>query len=73
LLPKWIVVQAEGDGLKKGVLGRECRFVLCVKDHLGEPRLAGHSDVIRVMVQAPDSQKVYFLINLTRFPLFNIP
>ena len=51
-------MQADGEGLKKGVLGRECRFVVYVKDHLGEPRhLAPHDD-LRVVVQAPDNQKV---------------
>ena len=49
--------QAEGDGLKKGVLGRECRFTIYVNDHLGEPRLTGQ-DELHVFIQAPDNQKV---------------
>jgi hypothetical protein len=56
--PKRSFVQAEGEGLKKGVLGRECRFMIYVKDHLGEPHHLVPSDDLRVVVQAPDNQKV---------------
>jgi len=49
--------KAEGDGLKKGVLGRTCRFIVHINDHLGEPCLSKREQ-LSVMIQSPDKHKV---------------
>jgi len=54
--------KAEGDGLKKGVLGRVCRFVVFVNDHLGEPSLSA-MEPLNVHVEAPDKNKVWMKID----------
>ncbi|TRY62179.1 hypothetical protein TCAL_11516 [Tigriopus californicus] len=48
---------AEGDGLKKAILGKDVRFQITIKDQLGEPKLSG-SDPVKVVVHAPDGRPV---------------
>jgi len=47
---------AEGDGLYRGVLGREAKFCVLVKDHLGELTMAGEG--LNVGISAPDNRPV---------------
>jgi len=49
--------KAEGDGLKKGVLGRTCRFVVFINDHLGEP-CHSKREKLSVIIQSPDKHSV---------------
>ncbi|XP_023319550.1 E3 ubiquitin-protein ligase TRIM71 isoform X2 [Eurytemora carolleeae] len=53
--------KAEGDGLKKGVLGRTCRFIVFINNHLGEPSLSNR-EKLSVMIQSPDRHKVWVKI-----------
>lgn len=48
---------AEGDGLKKAILGKDARFIVVLKDHLGEQRTSG-SDPVKVSIMAPDARPV---------------
>ena len=48
---------AEGDGLVKGVLGREAKFCVLVKDHMGELCLQ-QSDAPTVAFLSPDGRSV---------------
>ena len=43
--------------MKKGVLGRTCRFIVFVNNHLGEPSLSNR-EKLSVMIQSPDRHKV---------------
>ena len=49
---------AEGDGLCKGVLGRESKFCVLVKDHVGELTLQG--DSLNIIIKSPDSRPVWW-------------
>jgi len=49
---------AEGDGLVKGVLGREAKFCVLVKDHVGELTLQG--DSLNIMIKSPDNRNVWW-------------
>ena len=49
---------AEGDGLVKGVLGREAKFCVLVKDHVGELTLQG--DSLNIMIKSPDNRTVWW-------------
>uniref|UniRef100_A0A0K2UJK6 E3 ubiquitinprotein ligase TRIM71like [Saccoglossus kowalevskii] n=1 Tax=Lepeophtheirus salmonis TaxID=72036 RepID=A0A0K2UJK6_LEPSM len=49
--------RAEGDGLYRGILGKEARFIVIVKDHLNEKRATG-GDPIKVTILAPDTRPV---------------
>ena len=49
---------AEGDGLHKGVLGREAKFCILTKDHVGE--LTNQADNLQVFIKSPDNRPVYF-------------
>jgi len=49
--------QAEGDGLHRGVLGREAKFVVWVKDHLGDLNRLGE-ECLHVSIGAPDQRTV---------------
>jgi len=53
--------KAEGDGLLKGVLGRYCRFVVYVHDHLGDPCVTNREN-LAVMIQAPDNHSVWMKV-----------
>jgi tripartite motif-containing protein 71 len=48
---------AEGDGLKKGILGKDSRFIVVVKDHLNEQRSVG-GEPLNVNVLGPDGRPV---------------
>jgi tripartite motif-containing protein 71 len=48
---------ADGDGLRKAILGKEAKFIVVVKDQLGEQRVAGGDD-LRVSVVGPDGRIV---------------
>jgi len=47
---------AEGDGLTKGVLGREAKFNVLVKDHVGELTMLG--DGVNCAILSPDGRPV---------------
>ena len=47
--------RAEGDGLKKAILGKDARFFILVKDQLQEQRSQG-GDNIRVTIISPDGR-----------------
>ena len=49
--------QAEGDGLKRAILGKDARFIVVIKDQLQEQRSAG-GDPIRINVAGPDGRIV---------------
>ena len=49
---------AEGDGLHKGVLGREAKFCVMVKDHVGD--LTMQADSLNVVINAPDKRQVWW-------------
>ena len=46
---------AEGDGLNKGILGKDARFIVVVKDQLGEKRPCG-GDPVKVSIVTPDKR-----------------
>jgi len=47
---------ADGDGLYRGVLGREAKFCVLVKDHLGD--MTSQGDGLNVGISAPDNRAV---------------
>jgi len=49
--------QAEGDGLKRAILGKDARFIVVVKDQLQEQRTVG-GDPLRINVAGPDGRIV---------------
>lgn len=49
---------AEGDGLHKGVLGREAKFCVLIKDHVGDLTLQG--DSLNVVIKSPDNRQVWW-------------
>ncbi len=48
---------AEGDGLKRALVGKEARFIIVLKDQLGEKRMHG-GDPVKVTIAAPDGRPV---------------
>lgn len=46
---------ADGEGLKKALLGKDARFTVLVRDHLNESRSVG-GDPVKVLVAAPDKR-----------------
>ena len=50
---------AEGDGLSKGVLGREAKFCVLVKDHVGD-NYSLQADTLSVLIKSPDNRQVWW-------------
>jgi len=49
--------QAEGDGLKRAILGKDARFIVVLKDQLGNKRTQG-GDTLKVDIRTPDGRPV---------------
>ena len=49
----------EGDGLSKGVLGREAKFCVLVKDHVGD-NYSLQADTLSVLIKSPDNRQVWW-------------
>ncbi len=52
---------ANGEGLNKAVLGKEARFIIVLRDQLGENRTVG-GDPVKVSITSPDLRPVRFSI-----------
>jgi len=54
--------RADGDGLKKAILGRDARFHVLVKDQLGEQRSTG-GDNLNINIVDPEGRQLRYSIN----------
>jgi len=53
---------ADGDGLTRGVLGKEAKFSVMVKDHLNEPNLTRSTDGPKLDFISPDGRPINFQV-----------
>lgn len=53
---------AEGEGLVRGVLGKEAKFSVLVKDHLNEPNLAHRGEGPKLDFVSPDGRPISFQV-----------
>lgn len=52
---------AEGDGLKRAILGKDAKFIVVVKDQLQEQRASG-GDPLRVLFKGADTRPIRYSI-----------